>query len=61
MVMEGESMMVGDDVGGGDDEESLEIPLTGVESKINLTPETKILVLAALCFAKRRELIGVGF
>ena len=46
-------MMVGDDVGGGDDEEALEIPLSGVESRINLTPETKIVVSAALCFAKR--------
>ena len=52
MVMESEPMVVGDDVGGGDDEEALEIPLSGVESRINLTPETKIMVLAALCFVK---------
>ena len=53
MVMESEPMVVGDDVGGGDDEEALKIPLSGVESRINLTPETKIVVSAALCFAKR--------
>jgi hypothetical protein len=59
MVMESESMMVGDDDGGGDDEEAaLEIPLSRVESRINLTPKTKTVVLAALCFAKRRVLPG---
>ena len=58
MVMESESMMVGDDVGGGDDEEALEIPLSGVESRINLTLEMKIVVLAVLCFAKPRLLPG---
>ena len=46
-------MVVGDDVGGGDDEEALEIPLSGVESRINLTPEMKIVISAAFCFAKR--------
>jgi hypothetical protein len=58
MVMESESMMVGDDGGGSDDEEALEIPLSGMESRINLTPETKIVVLAAFCFMKRRVLPG---
>ena len=51
-------MVVGDDVGGGDDEEALEIPLSGVESRINLAPKTKIVVPAALCFAKCRVLPG---
>ena len=58
MVMESESMVFGDDVGGGDDEEALEIPLSGVESRINLTPKMKIMVLAALCFAKRFILLA---
>ena len=58
MVLESESMVVGDDVGGGDDEEALEIPLSGVESRINLAPETKIVVSTELCFAKRRVLPG---
>ena len=53
MVMESEPMMVGDDVGGGDDDESLEIPLSGVESRINLTSQTKIVVSAALYFVER--------
>ena len=52
MVMESEPMVVGDDVGGGDDEEALEIPLSGVESRINLTLEMKIVVSATLCFVK---------
>jgi hypothetical protein len=50
--MESEPMVVGDDVGGGDDEQTLEIPLSRVESRINPTPEMKIVVLAALYFAK---------
>jgi hypothetical protein len=45
-------MVVGDDVGGSDGEEALEIRLFEVESRINLTPETKIVDAAALCFAK---------
>jgi hypothetical protein len=52
MMMGDEGMVVVDDVdddGGGED---LEIPLSGVESRTNLTPETKIVVVAALCFAK---------
>ena len=57
MVMESEPMVVGDDVGGGDDEEALEIPLSGVESRINLAPEMKIVVSAVLCFAKCRVLL----
>jgi hypothetical protein len=52
MVRVTEPMVVGDDVGGGDDEEGLEIPLSKVKSTINLTPETKIVVSAVLCLAK---------
>jgi hypothetical protein len=52
MIMESEPMVVADDVGGGDDEESLEIPLSGVVSRINLTPKMKIVVSAALCYSK---------
>ena len=52
MMMGDEGMVVVDDVdddGGGED---LEIPLSGVESRTNLTPETKIVVVAALYYAK---------
>jgi hypothetical protein len=60
MVMESESVMVGDDVGGGDDEEALQIPLSWVESRINMTLETKIMVSVVLYFAKRCLLPGAG-
>jgi hypothetical protein len=52
MMMESEHMIVGDDVGGGDGEEALEITLSRVESRINLTPKTKIVDVAVLCLAK---------
>jgi hypothetical protein len=52
MVRESESMYVGDAVDGSDGEEALKIPLSGVESRINLTPKTKIVFLVALCFTK---------
>jgi hypothetical protein len=52
MAMESEPMVVGDDVGGSDDEEALETPISGVESMINLIPQTKIMVSEMLCFAK---------
>jgi hypothetical protein len=58
MVKESESMEVGDDVGGSDSEEALKIPLSGVDSRINLTPTKKIIFLAALCFAKSPFLMG---
>ena len=59
MVKESEPMGVGDDVDGGDDEEALEIPLSGVESRINLTPEMKIMVVAVLDIAKESVLLGL--
>jgi hypothetical protein len=48
MVMENNHMVDGD--GGGDDgdEESLEIPLSGVEIRILQPPKTKIVMVAAL-------------
>jgi hypothetical protein len=52
MMIESEYMVVGDDVGGGDGEEALEITLSRVESRINLTPKTKIVDVAVLCLAK---------
>jgi hypothetical protein len=52
MVRESESMYVGDAIDGSDDEEALKITLSRLESRINLTPKTKIIFLAALCFAK---------
>jgi hypothetical protein len=51
MVMESEHMVVGDDVGDDDGEQDLEIPLSSVEIRTNLTLETKIVDVAALCLA----------
>ena len=59
MVMKSEPMVVDDDVGGGDDEEALEIPLSGVESRINLTPEMKIVVAVELRIANEPSLLGL--
>jgi hypothetical protein len=50
---ESKLMVIGDDVCDGDDEEALEIPLSEVESRINLTPKVKIVDMAMLCFATR--------
>ena len=58
MMMGDDGMVVVDDVdddGGGDD---VEIPLPGVGSRTNMAPETKIVMLAALCFAKRSVLLN---
>jgi hypothetical protein len=57
MVMENKHMVGGDDVGDDGGEEALEIPLSGVESRINQTPKTKIIVLAVLWFAKSYVLL----
>ena len=59
MVMEMKLMVDGDDVDGDGDEDGDEIPLSGVESRINLTPETKIVVVAALRIAKESVLLGL--
>jgi hypothetical protein len=50
MLMESENMVVGDDIDDGDGKEDLEISLSGMESRINLTPETNIVDVAMLCF-----------
>ena len=56
MVME---LMVGGDEGGEDGgEDGLRIPPPGEKSWINLTPKTKIVVVAALCFTNRPLLLG---
>jgi hypothetical protein len=52
MVMENKHMVDGDVVGNDGGEEALKIPFSGVENRINLTPKTKIVVVAALHFAK---------
>jgi hypothetical protein len=57
MVMENKHMVGGDDVGNDGGEEALEIPLSGMESKINQTPKVKIMVLAVLWFAKSSILL----
>ena len=45
-------MVDGDEGGEDGGEDGLRIPLPGEESWINLSPKTKIVVAAALCFAK---------
>ena len=56
MVMETKHMVDGDDVGGEDD---VGIPLPGMESRTNLIPETKIVMVAALWFAKDSVLLDM--
>jgi hypothetical protein len=58
MVMENKHMVDGDDVSDDGDEEALEIPFSEVESRINQPPKTKIVVVAALWFAKSSVLLG---
>ena len=50
-------MVDGDGVDVDGDEDGKEIPLPGVESRTNLTPETKIVDVAALYFAKESVLL----
>ena len=52
-------MVDGDGVDDDGDEDSDEIPLSEVESRINLTTETKIVVAAALHIAKKSVLLGL--
>ena len=57
MAMENEHMDDGDGVGDDDDEEALKISFSGVENRINLTPETKIVMVAVLWLVKRPILL----
>ena len=52
MMMESEHMVDGDDIGDDGGKDDVEIPLFGVEIKINLTKKTKILIAATLYFTK---------
>jgi hypothetical protein len=61
MMMEDEHMVHGDGVGDDDGEEALEIPLSGVENRNNQPPKTKIMVVAALWFAKSSVLLAGYF
>jgi hypothetical protein len=57
MVMESEHMVDGHDVDGDGGEDGVKIPLSSVESRTNMTIEMKIVVVAALCFAKSSILL----
>ena len=59
MVMVMKLMVDGDGVDDDGDEDGNEIPLSGVESRINLTPEMKIMVVAALHIANRSPPLGL--
>ena len=52
-------MVDGDGVDDDGDEDGEEIPLPGVESRTNLTPETKIVVAAELRIANDPPLRGL--
>ena len=52
-------MVDGDGVDDDGGEDGDEIPLSGVESRINLTPETKIVVAAELRIANEPPLLGL--
>jgi hypothetical protein len=58
MVMESEHMVDIDGVDGDGGEDGVEIPLSGVESRTNLTCITHIVVVVALCFAKSSLLLA---
>jgi hypothetical protein len=51
-------MVDGDGVDDGGGEDVVEIPLSSVESWINLTPKTKIVMVSAHNFAKSSDLLG---
>ena len=59
MAMVMKLMVDGDGVDDDGDEDGDKIPLSGVESRINLTPKTEIVVVAALCIANRSPLLGL--
>lgn len=54
-------MVDGDEGGEDGGEDGLRIPPPGEKSKINLSLKTKIVVSAALCFAKAPLLLGQVF
>ena len=61
MVMVAELMVDGDDGGGDGGEDGLRIPPLEEKSWIDLSPETKIVMMAAVCFAKAPLLLGQVF
>ena len=58
MVMVMELMVDGDDGGGDGGEDGLRIPPPEEKSWIDLSPETKIVMMAAVCFAKAPPFLG---
>ena len=58
MVMEKEHMVDGDGLVADGGEDGVEIPLSGPERKTNLISKTKIVVAAALWFAKDSVPLG---
>jgi hypothetical protein len=58
MVMQNKHMVDGDGVGDDGDEEALEIPLPGVESRIQQPPKMKIVMVVALWVSKNFVLLG---
>ena len=61
MVMETNLMVDGDGVDDDGDEDGDEIPLSGVESRTNLTPKMKIVAVAALRILNESLLPGLMF
>jgi hypothetical protein len=61
MVMESVNMVDGDGVGDDGCEDSVEIPLSDVESRMNLTPKIKILVVVICLAEKLRPPVRIGF
>ena len=61
MVMVMELMVDGDESGEDGGEDGLRIPPPEEKSWIDLSPETKIVVVAAVCFAKAPLLLGQMF
>ena len=61
MVMVMELMVDGDDGGGDGGEDSLRIPPPEEKSWIDLSPETKSMMVAVVCFVKAPLLLGQVF
>jgi hypothetical protein len=53
MMMESEHMVVGDDIGDDGGGEDLKIPLSGMESRTNLTPRNEDCGCGGVIFCKR--------